>query len=110
MFPNYRKLLLKLRRAITLEKEVGIQRAQEWVDSCLSVLKEDYLLKDKMLRVTFDTLLTSRLLDPPESFVEKGSSDEEEEEGEGEEGSDDSSSEESDENEEDVDSDGESLA
>lgn len=89
-FPNFRRQLLKLRKSITLEKEVGLQRAQEWVDTCTSVLKEDYQQKDKMLRVTFETLLTSRLLDPPESFeVKEGESsgDEEAAEKEGEEDS-----------------------
>jgi hypothetical protein len=100
-FPNYPRLLLKLRKTITLEKEVGLRKAQEWIDDCRSVLKEEYSSKEKMLRVTFDSLLTSRLLDPPESFVKQEEEEEEEEEGsdEEEEGSDGSSDDDDDEGE-----------
>jgi len=83
-FPNYPKLLLRLRKQITLEKEVALRKAKEWIDETISIDKEEYIMKDRMLQVTFSGLLTSRLLDPPESFIkEDSSSDDEEEEKEG---------------------------
>lgn len=88
-----------------MEKEVALKRAQEWTDSSMSVLKEDYSTKDKLLRVTFESLLNSRLLDPPESFI-KQEEEGEEEEGEGEEGGGDDDDDDSDENDDDDNDDG----
>lgn len=78
-FPYYPKLLLRLRKQITLEKEVALRKAKEWIDETVSIDKEEYIMKDRMLQVTFHSLLTSRLLDPPESFIKKDMSSDEDE-------------------------------
>ena len=77
-FPNYPRQLLRLRKMITLEKEVSLKKTVEWIESSTCIIGEEYAMKDKMLQVTFTSLLTSRLLDPPETFMKKDSSSDEE--------------------------------
>lgn len=70
-FPNYPKLLLRLKKTVTFEKEVALKKANEFLDTSTSIDKEEYTMKSRMLKVTLDGLYNSRLLDPPESFAKQ---------------------------------------
>jgi hypothetical protein len=65
--PNFKEDLLRLKGEMTLEKEKMLKNTQAWFASTLTTNVEEYLVKLRLVQLSFYNLFNSPLLIPPPS-------------------------------------------
>lgn len=68
-YPNFKEDLLRLRAEMTLEKEKMLKNTQDWFQTSLTVNKEEYMVKLRLVQLTFYNFFNSPLLLPPPSAI-----------------------------------------
>jgi hypothetical protein len=66
-YPNFKEDLLRLKGEITLEKEKMLKNTENWFASTLTTNVEEYLVKLRLVQLSFYNLFNSPLLIPPPS-------------------------------------------